>query len=111
MSREDVVLYESDIYQDAGDLVKAFAHGTRLKLIDLLCDSERCVEDLSNALGISIKSVSAHLRVMRIGGVLVARRQGKRVYYRVKNNQILDLYRHIVDVASLNELRTITSLK
>ncbi len=99
------------IYEHVGDFVKALGHEKRLQLIDLLRDNERCVEDLSDAMGIGVKSVSAHLRVMRTQGILDTRKEGKRVYYRVRNNQILDLYRHIVDVASLNELRIITSLK
>lgn len=102
-------MLDSATYENVGNFVKALGHEKRLQLIDLLRDDERCVEDLSNAMGIGVKSVSAHLRVMRTHGVLTTRRDGNRVYYRVRNTEILDLYRHIVDVALLNNWRTITA--
>lgn len=104
-------MLDSTTYENVGDFVKALGHEKRLQLIDLLSEYERCVEDLSNAMGIGVKSVSAHLRVMRTHGVLITRREGNRVYYRVSTIEILDLYRHIVDVALLNNWRTITPIR
>lgn len=78
-------------------------HGNRLQLIELLRNQERCVEDLTNALNIGLKSVSAHLRVMRTQGVVSTRREGKRIFYRLRNNEILKLYQNILDVSRIEK--------
>ncbi len=104
-------MLDSETYENVGDFVKALSHEKRLQLIDLLSEHERCVEDLSQAMGIGVKSVSAHLRVMRTHGVLATRKEGNRVFYRVRNREILDLYRHIVYVALIDNSRAITSIR
>ncbi len=93
------MLFDSYAFESTADFVKAIGHEKRLQLIDLLSVQEQCVEDLASAMGIGIKSVSAHLRVMRTQGILTTRKQGLRVYYRLRNNAILGLYLHIREVA------------
>ncbi|WP_206537882.1 ArsR/SmtB family transcription factor [Shewanella mangrovi] len=94
-------MFNQSSYQDAAEFIKAMSHESRLQLIDLLTNQERCVEDLTNALNIGLKSVSAHLRVMRTQGLVTTRREGKRIFYRLSNNEVLKLAQNIMDVSRI----------
>ncbi|RQW62770.1 ArsR/SmtB family transcription factor [Vibrio viridaestus] len=85
-------------YENASDLLKALAHENRLKIIELLSFGECCVEDLAYVMGASVKLISAHLRVMRTSGVLATRKEGVRVYYRLANSDVLELYNHVKEI-------------
>lgn len=85
-------------FENASDLLKALAHENRLKIIELLSFGECCVEDLAYVMGASVKLISAHLRVMRTSGVLTTRKEGVRVYYRLANSDVLDLYKHVKEI-------------
>ena len=61
----------------------ALADQTRLRIVDLLRDGERCVCDLQEWLGISQSALSFHLKTMKEAGLLTDRRQGRWVYYRL----------------------------
>lgn len=57
---------------------------TRLKIIHLLGETgELCVCDLATVLGMTPAAVSQHLSRLRIGGVVVSRRDGMTIYYRL----------------------------
>ncbi len=85
-------------FENASDLLKALAHENRLKVVELLSFGECCVEDLASVMGISVKLISAHLRVMRTSGLLTTRKEGVRVYYRLANSDVLDFYRHVKEI-------------
>jgi DNA-binding transcriptional ArsR family regulator len=57
------------------------ADPTRVRLLLLLCDGEQNVSSLCAALGLPQPTVSHHLGLLRRGGLLVGRRDGKSIYY------------------------------
>ena len=61
-------------------LFKAFADGSRLKIIASLLDSPKFVEQLASQLNISVSTVSFHLKKLEAAGVVRAR---KEQYYQV----------------------------
>ena len=61
----------------------ALADETRLRIVDLLREGERCVCDLQDWLGMSQSALSFHLKTMKDAGLLTDRRQGRWVYYRL----------------------------
>ncbi len=67
------------------DLSKVLAltgNEVRLKIMYLLHEEpELCPCDLSDILGMSVPAVSQHLRKMKDGGVVAARRDGQTLYY------------------------------
>ena len=67
--------------QRASILLKHVSDATRLQVILLLAEGERHVGDLSESLNQSQPAVSHHLALMRHGGIVVPRRQGKNNYY------------------------------
>jgi ArsR family transcriptional regulator len=69
---------------DSARLFKAFADPVRLRLLNLLAeDSEVCVCHLHEALGLPQPTVSRHLAYLRKSGLVVGRKEGLWVYYRL----------------------------
>src|SRR5882762_186152 len=64
-------------------LFSALADRTRLRLINLIGDSEVCVCFLVEILKISQPKISRHLAYLRRARVVVARREGKWMHYRL----------------------------
>jgi len=80
-------------------ICQALGNGKRLEILDALRRSERSVGELAAALGVRKANVSQHLMVLRAKGIVIARRDGQTVYYRVvspKVSQACDLMRHVL---------------
>lgn len=67
--------------QEVCILLKQASDPTRLQVILLLAESERHVGSLCDELTQSQPAVSHHLALLRHGGVIIPRRQGKNNYY------------------------------
>ena len=71
-----------DLAQIAG-LFHALSDETRLAALELLRDGERCVCDLQDALGAAQSRLSFHLKVLRDAGLVIDRKDGRWMYYRI----------------------------
>jgi DNA-binding transcriptional ArsR family regulator len=67
--------------QKAAMLLKQVSDPTRLQVILMLSDGERHVGALSDELKQSQPAVSHHLALLRHGGIIAPRRQGKNNFY------------------------------
>jgi ArsR family transcriptional regulator, arsenate/arsenite/antimonite-responsive transcriptional repressor len=65
------------------NLFKALADRTRLRLINLIGDSEVCVCFFVSILKTSQPKISRHLAYLRRAGIVAARREGKWMHYRL----------------------------
>ena len=72
---------------------------TRLRLLGLLEAGERNVSSLCGVLDLAQPTVSHHLGLMREAGLVVSRRQGKQVFYRLNEETISSRPNH--DTASI----------
>lgn len=67
-----------------GRLFKVFANDTRLRLLHALERSgELCVTDLCAVVGLAPQAVSNQLQRLADRGIVAARREGTRLYYRI----------------------------
>ncbi len=57
---------------------------TRLEILDRLRGGERCVCELTDALGAAQSRLSFHLRTLRDAGLIEGRREGRWSYYRIR---------------------------
>jgi ArsR family transcriptional regulator len=75
----------------------------------LLAQRERSVDDLASAARLSVANASQHLRLMRKVGLLVSRRNGTQILYRVSDPAVLDLVAalHCVGERNVAEAREI----
>ena len=73
------------------DLLKTLGQPTRLKILELLVNGERCVCEIFPAIGGEQSNVSKHLGFLRSQGIVIADRRGMRVFYRLANGRIAKL--------------------
>lgn len=73
------------------DALKAMGHPLRWRILCTLGSEEMSVGDLVAKIGTSQSNVSQHLDQLRNKHILVSRREGNRVYYRVRNEALLEL--------------------
>ena len=84
-------------YDEEARLLKALAHPTRLRLVDIIREQRPCVKAMEEELGVAQANISQHLSVLRNLGVVEAKRDGNLVCYRIKNKHILKLLSVVFD--------------
>ncbi len=75
------------LYQLA-DFFRILGDSTRVKIIKALAISEMCVYDLSKLLNVSQSAMSHQLRVLRQANIVKYRKEGKVVFYSLKDEHI-----------------------
>jgi len=80
-------------------IAKALADAKRLCVVERLADGERSVSDLSRDVGCQVPNMSQHLAVLRSAGIVTTRREGRTVFYRLADPQVLEVYRLLQQVA------------
>jgi len=86
-----LITNEEDI-QHASRSLKAMAHPLRLKILCLLgAESEVSVQDIVEHVGTSQSNISQHLSILREKGIIAARKDANKVYYRIGDPRILGL--------------------
>lgn len=69
----------------------------RLRIVSILAIKELCVCDLAAALDMSESAVSHQLRALRAMRIVRYHKQGRKVFYRLQDNHVLDLYRSVAE--------------
>ncbi len=72
----------------AGELLRALSAPVRIAIVLQLRDSERCVHELVDALGVAQPLISQHLRVLKSAGVVIGERHGREVVYRLVDEHL-----------------------
>lgn len=62
---------------------RALSDPTRLRILELLADGERCVCDVVAAMDVAQPLLSHHLKILRQAGFIHARKEGRWMYYRL----------------------------
>ncbi len=89
-----VLIDPATLRQAAGQAVaalKVLANEDRLLLLCQLSQGEMAVGELEEALGIRQPTLSQQLGVLRAEGVVDTRRDGKRIFYRVADERLLQV--------------------
>jgi ArsR family transcriptional regulator len=77
-----------ELLYDLADFFKVVGDTTRIKILHALLVAEMCVCDLSNLLNVSQSAVSHQLRTLRQADLVTFRKQGKVVFYSLKDEHI-----------------------
>lgn len=80
-----------DVITLAVEVLRVLADPTRLRLAGELLDEELSVSELAARLDRPVTGVSQHLAKMRMAHLVMTRRQGTSVLYRVENGHIRQL--------------------
>jgi ArsR family transcriptional regulator len=81
---------EYKLWEVQADICQTLANPKRLQILNLLKEGELSVGAMVRALGIAKPNLSQHLAVMRQKGILVPRREGTVIYYRLTTPYITD---------------------
>lgn len=101
--------FKHELFARFAQVGKALGNGNRLELLEFLAQSERSVEQLSQLAGLSVANTSQHLQQLRQAGLVLSRKQGLKVFYRLSGEDVVSLLdalrkvaeRHISDVDRL----------
>jgi rhodanese-related sulfurtransferase len=70
------------LYQAIGRVAAALGSAGRLQILEFVAQGERSVDALAQMTGLSVANTSKHLQALRQAGLVNARKEGLRVYYR-----------------------------
>src|SRR5215216_7542998 len=79
---------EDERAQMAAQILGHLSDPTRLQLLRLLAAGEQDVNTLTGQVSASRSSVSQHLGRLRLAGLVAARRDGRRMLYRVQSDHV-----------------------
>jgi ArsR family transcriptional regulator len=90
---EDIfdLIGRSESINQASAAMQAIAHPVRLKILCLIGNAEISVLEIVDAVGTSQSNISQHLAVLRDTGILAARKEANKVFYRVGDPRVLQM--------------------
>ncbi|HZM46077.1 MAG TPA: metalloregulator ArsR/SmtB family transcription factor [Burkholderiales bacterium] len=80
-----------DIFTNLARIGTALSSSTRIEFLELLAQAERNVEQLANLTGTTVANTSQHLQKLRQAGLIVGRKEGLYVFYRLAGDQVVGL--------------------
>lgn len=81
-------LTESEDFQTAAEFFGQLGDATRIRIFWILCHKEVCVSNLAQIMQMSSPAIAHHLRTLKECGLVVARREGKEVFYKISDTQV-----------------------
>jgi DNA-binding transcriptional ArsR family regulator len=94
-------ILDRDVVRDrTAAIARALADAKRLCVLETLAQGEHSVSELSREVGCQVPNMSQHLAVLRGAGIVATRREGSTVFYRLADQQVLEIYRLLQQVAS-----------
>ncbi len=89
----DVWLGVKMIEKETIKILKALADETRLKIVEFLLDGEKCVCKIFPYVERTQSTVSIQLSKLESAGLIESRREGKRVFYGIKDYKVCDIFK------------------
>ena len=103
--KDNIILEEMpslDTITVVAQAMNQLGNPSRLRIFWLLCHCEECVINIAQATGMSSPAVSHHLKLLKSAGLIVANRNGKEMYYRAADTDIvLKLHHTIEEIARI----------
>lgn len=86
------VMPDEAVLYDAAELLKVFGDPTRIRIIFVLGQSEMCVCDIADLLGMTQSAISHQLRVLKQARLVKARRSGKTMFYSLCDDHVQKIF-------------------
>jgi DNA-binding transcriptional ArsR family regulator len=83
--------FKDRLYGEFARIGKALASPHRLEILEVLAQGERTVESLASETALSIANASRHLQQLRQAQLVLARREGLLVHYRLAGREVVSL--------------------
>ncbi|PSB27807.1 ArsR/SmtB family transcription factor [Stenomitos frigidus] len=83
--------------QRMAEFFSLLGDANRLRIVSALAMQELCVCDLASAVKMTESAVSHQLRALRAMRLVSYRKQGRNVFYCLKDSHVLNLYREVAE--------------
>lgn len=81
-------LHSKDLLVGLSEFFKIFGDATRLRILDVLLNGEKCVNEISETLNVSQSAISHQLKNLRTSNLVKTKKLGKVVKYSIADNHI-----------------------
>lgn len=88
------------LFDAFASVAKVLGSGRRAEIVDVLAQGERSVEEIADEIGQTTANTSQHLQNLLRSGLVLTRREGTRIHYRLSSPAVADLWAAIRRVAS-----------
>ena len=85
------VFMEERVLELKAEILKALAQPTRLKILELLRNGEKCICEIVPALNGEQSNISRHISLMQKSNLVTTRKDGVRVMVKVRDLKIFDI--------------------
>lgn len=75
------------VFAEQAKLLAALAHPKRLEILNLIAQKSLTVTEIYSMLDLPQANISQHLQILRQVGVVTTKRNGKEIYYRLKDKK------------------------
>jgi DNA-binding transcriptional ArsR family regulator len=89
------VFMEERVLELKAEILKALAQPTRLKILELLRNGEKCICEIVPALNGEQSNISRHISLMQKSHLVTTRKDGVRVMVKVKDPKIFEILDNI----------------
>jgi rhodanese-related sulfurtransferase/DNA-binding transcriptional ArsR family regulator len=83
--------FKDRLYAEFARIGKSLASPHRLEILEVLAQGERTVESVATETGLSVANASRHLQQLRQAQLVLARREGLFVHYRLTGPEVVSL--------------------
>ncbi|MEB2280855.1 metalloregulator ArsR/SmtB family transcription factor [Lysinibacillus xylanilyticus] len=102
---------EESLQQFKADFFKALAHPLRIRILELLVDGKKNVNEIQSCLEKEGSAVSQQLSVLRGKNIVHGTKEGKKVYYSLSDPMIGELLGVAKDIFNNHLINTISRLE
>jgi rhodanese-related sulfurtransferase/DNA-binding transcriptional ArsR family regulator len=80
-----------DVFANLARVGTALSSPTRIEFLELLAQAERSVEQLAALSGATVANTSQHLQKLRQAGLIIGRKEGLYVFYRLAGDEVVEM--------------------
>ena len=80
-----------EVFANLARVGTALSSPTRIEFLELLAQTQRSVEQLATLTGTTVANTSQHLQKLRQAGLIVGRKEGLYVFYRLAGDEVVEM--------------------
>ncbi len=93
---------KQQLFDEFATIAKAIGNGGRIEILEHLSQTEKSVDALAEAIGLTVANTSQHLQHLKRAGLVASRRDGKYVLYRVAGDEVVELLNLLFQLGEKN---------
>ena len=91
--------FKDAVFQQFARIAQALSSPKRLEILDVLAQGERNVENIAKETGQSVANTSRHLQTLKNSHLLMTRRDGVHIFYRLADQAVYQCYKNLQSLA------------